>query len=128
MQALIEALIVLSKYTDEEFPTGCEHAVFRVYVDPEMVSAEDAVYLAERGFEPDPEPNISSREMLKRRFEYRDLAHFLETWVWKNQFLREYEDFRFIAEAVASDLASQNIRYAEDNTVQPGRSGLHRAL
>ena len=35
------------------------------------------------------------------------------SWVWKNQFLREYEDFSFIAEAVASDLASQNIRYAE---------------
>jgi hypothetical protein len=57
VQALIEALIVLSKYTDEEFPTGCEHDVFRVYVDPEMVSAEDVVYLAERGFEPDPECN-----------------------------------------------------------------------
>jgi adenosine deaminase len=33
--------------------------------------------------------------------------------VWKNSFLREYEDFSFIAEAVARDLAAQNIRYAE---------------
>ena len=57
--------------------------------------------------------SVPSREMLKRRFEYRDFPHFIETWAWKNQFLREYEDFTFIAEAVARDLVSQNIRYAE---------------
>lgn len=56
---------------------------------------------------------IPSRGMLKCRFEYKDFAHFIETWVWKNQFLREYEDFMFIAEAVARDLVSQNIHYAE---------------
>jgi len=55
MQKLIEALIVLSKYTDAEFPSGCEHDVFRVYVDPTCVSDEDKKYLAERGFLPDPE-------------------------------------------------------------------------
>jgi adenosine deaminase len=55
-------------------------------------------------------PNI---EALKRRFAYRDFPHFIDTWVWKNQFLRAYEDFTLIAEAVARDLASQNIRYAE---------------
>jgi adenosine deaminase len=57
--------------------------------------------------------DIPSRGMLKRRFEYKDFAHFIETWVWKNQFLREYEDFMFIAEAVARDLVSQNIHYVE---------------
>ena len=56
---------------------------------------------------------VSSKKMLRRRFEYRDFPHFIETWVWKNQFLREYEDFTFIAEALARDLVSQNIRYAE---------------
>ena len=55
---------------------------------------------------------VLSKEQLKRRFAYRDFAHFIETWVWKNQFLREYEDFTFIAEAVARDLADQHIRYA----------------
>ena len=44
---------------------------------------------------------------------YRDFPHFIETWIWKNQYLREYEDFTFIAEAVARDLAGQNIRYVE---------------
>jgi len=52
-------------------------------------------------------------EALKRKFEYKDFSQFIETWVWKNQFLREYQDFTFIAEAVARDLVSQNILYAE---------------
>lgn len=50
---------------------------------------------------------------LVARFQYRDFPHFIETWTWKNQFLREYDDFTFVAEAVARDLASQNIRYVE---------------
>ena len=55
-------------------------------------------------------PNYSA---LKNRFEYRDFAHFIEIWTWKNGYLREYEDFTLISEAVAQDLASQNIRYVE---------------
>ncbi len=55
-------------------------------------------------------PDIGS---LEEKFRYRDFMHFLETWLWKNQFLREYEDFTFLSEAVARDLASQNILYAE---------------
>ncbi|PYV82361.1 MAG: adenosine deaminase [Acidobacteria bacterium] len=57
--------------------------------------------------------SVPNLEALEHRFEYRDFRHFVETWVWKNQFLREYEDFVFIARAVAEDLARQNIRYAE---------------
>jgi len=56
---------------------------------------------------------VPSIEALRSRFQYRDFPHFIETWVWKNQFLREYEDFNFVAEAVARDLVRQNIRYAE---------------
>lgn len=50
---------------------------------------------------------------LRAKFVYRDFPHFIKTWVWKNQFLREYEDFSFIAEAVARDLRAQNLRYVE---------------
>lgn len=57
--------------------------------------------------------SVPNEDLLRRRFEYRDFAHFIETWRWKNQFLREYEDFTFVAEAVARDLSGQNIRYAE---------------
>ncbi|MFB0537365.1 MAG: adenosine deaminase [Anaerolineae bacterium] len=59
------------------------------------------------------DPSVPDLEALERRFEYRDFPHFIETWVWKNRFLREYEDFTFIAEAAARDLARQNIRYVE---------------
>ena len=55
-------------------------------------------------------PDLAS---LERRFEYRDLPHFIETWLWKNEFLRELEDFTFIGEAVARDLERQNVRYLE---------------
>jgi adenosine deaminase len=50
---------------------------------------------------------------LAERFRYRDFAHFIEVWTWKNRFLREYDDFALVAEAVARDLAAQRIRYAE---------------
>ena len=50
---------------------------------------------------------------MKERFRFRDFPHFIETWVWKNRFLREYEDFTFMAQEVARSLAEQNICYAE---------------
>ena len=55
-------------------------------------------------------PDITA---LEERFRYRDFPHFLSTWMWKNGFIREYDDFTFIASAVAADLAAQNIRYVE---------------
>lgn len=57
--------------------------------------------------------SVADPESLEKRFEYKDFPHFIETWLWKNQFLREYEDFTFIAEQVARDLSFQNIWYAE---------------
>jgi adenosine deaminase len=59
------------------------------------------------------DPKVPDYESLEKQFDYRDFSHFLETWTWKNGYLREYEDFTLISEAVAQDLASQNIRYAE---------------
>lgn len=59
------------------------------------------------------DPEISSIESLIDKFQFVDFPHFIDTWIWKNQFLREYEDFTFIAEAVARDLSEQNIRYVE---------------
>lgn len=56
---------------------------------------------------------LESVNDLKERFRYQDFPHFLSTWMWKNGFLREYDDFTFIAQAVAEDLASQNIHYVE---------------
>ncbi len=59
------------------------------------------------------DPSVSDLTSLRRRFEYKGFSHFIKTWSWKNQFLREYEDFTYIAEATARDLAAQNIRYVE---------------
>jgi adenosine deaminase len=59
------------------------------------------------------DPTIPDIAVLEQRFAYKDFPHFIETWVWKNQFLREYEDFTFIAEHVGRDLAQQNVLYAE---------------
>jgi adenosine deaminase len=59
------------------------------------------------------DPLAPNLETLQKRFEYRDFPHFIKVWSWKNQFLREYEDFTFIAEQVARDLVRQNHRYAE---------------
>jgi adenosine deaminase len=59
------------------------------------------------------DPTVPDERSLEERFRYRSFEHFIDTWVWKNGFLREYEDFAFIAEAVARDLARQNVRYVE---------------
>ncbi len=59
------------------------------------------------------DPALPDLDSLRQKLTYRDFSHFIDTWVWKNSFLREYDDFTFIAEAVARDLVKQNIRYAE---------------
>lgn len=52
MKKLIEALTILSKYTDTEWPTHCEHDVLTVDVDPKIVSEEDKAKLYELSFFP----------------------------------------------------------------------------
>lgn len=59
------------------------------------------------------DPSVKTLDELEAKFEYTDFPHFLDTWTWKNDFLREYEDFEFIAAGVAQDLVAQNIRYVE---------------
>lgn len=88
------------------------------------------------------DPSVPNIEALKRRFVYTNFSEFIKTWSWKNQFLREYEDFSFIAEVTARDLMAQNIRYAEmffspslflrrgldvQNVTEAVRTGLNRA-
>lgn len=57
--------------------------------------------------------SVPDVDALARRFEYRSFPEFIEAWSWKNQFLREYEDFTHIAKLTAQDMAAQGIRYAE---------------
>lgn len=51
MKDLIEALTILSKYTDVDYPTHCEHDVMQVNVDPSLVTDDDRAKLASLGFE-----------------------------------------------------------------------------
>lgn len=59
------------------------------------------------------DPSVRDVPALVKRFEYKDFPQFIEAWSWKNQFLREYEDFTHVAEEGARDMANQGIRYAE---------------
>lgn len=70
------------------------------------------------------DPSVPTRVDLATKFRYRDFPHFIETWVWKNQFLREYDDFTLIAAAMAADLKAQNVRYAE-SFFSPSRFAPH---
>ena len=59
------------------------------------------------------DPSIPDVAALTSRFAYKSFSQFFEAWSWKNQYLREYEDFTHIAELTARNMANQNIRYAE---------------
>lgn len=59
------------------------------------------------------EAEVPDRAALARRFAYRDFPHFIDTWIWKLRFHQTLADYRFLAEAVAADLARQRIVYAE---------------
>lgn len=59
------------------------------------------------------DPEVPDLAALRKRLTYADFPAFLDAWIWKNGFLREYEDFAFIAEAAALALRRRNVRYAE---------------
>ncbi len=56
---------------------------------------------------------VKSEAELRDKFTFVDFPHFIDTWVWKNQFIREYDDFTLIAEAFAREQLRQNIIYTE---------------
>lgn len=57
--------------------------------------------------------SVPTFNSLQKKFKYKNFREFIEAWSWKNKFLQNYEDFELIAEDVAKDLASQNVKYAE---------------
>lgn len=50
---------------------------------------------------------------LRSRFHFRDFHAFIATWVWKNRFLRDEQDFIAIGEAFARRCIDEHIRYCE---------------
>lgn len=59
------------------------------------------------------DPSVSDINQLKNRFVYKNFNKFIETWSWKNGFIREYEDFSILTGAILNDLIGQNVKYAE---------------
>jgi adenosine deaminase len=73
------------------------------------------------------EKTVPDLETLKSKLKYREFPQFVEAWIWKNKYLREYEDFRLIARSLSHELVAKGIRYAEVS-FSPGdfqRQGLH---
>ena len=65
-------------------------------------------------------PLVPDEAALQEYFKFRDFPHFIELWIWKNGFLREYDDFEFFSGAVARALKAENIKYVEA-FFSPGR-------
>lgn len=50
MEDLIYALQIFLKYGNPENPSHCKHDYFYINIDPELVSNDDQIILAEFGF------------------------------------------------------------------------------
>ena len=59
------------------------------------------------------DPSVPTFAEFERRFEYRGLKPFFQTFDWATSFLREPDDFTFVGREIARDLARQDIRYVE---------------
>ncbi len=56
---------------------------------------------------------VADLEALRRKFAYRDFPHFIQTWIWKNGFIRNYDDIAYVGENIARNFVKQNVRYVE---------------
>ena len=63
----------------------------------------------------------SDPDELRRFYEFRDFAHFIEVYLAVVDLIRTAEDVRLLTHEVARDMARQHIRYAE-LTVTPHSS------
>jgi adenosine deaminase len=59
------------------------------------------------------DPSVPDARALAKRFKYKNFQQFIEAWSWENGYLREYDDFSYVAEQAAYELVQQNIFYAE---------------
>jgi aminodeoxyfutalosine deaminase len=55
----------------------------------------------------------TTREEVEQRFAFRDFDHFIELFVFGLRLFQRAEDFADAVEALAIELAGQNVRYAE---------------
>ena len=92
----------------ESFVAGLPKAELHVHhigsASPRIVSA-----LAERH----PGTVPSDPEALREFYTFRDFGHFIEVYLAVVDLVRDPEDVRMLTYEIASDMAAQNIRYAE---------------
>ena len=50
---------------------------------------------------------VPDLETLKTKLKFREFGQFVEAWIWKDNYLREYEDFRLIARSLPHELAAK---------------------
>ena len=56
---------------------------------------------------------IKNLKDLKKRLVYSNFAQFIKVWLWKNNFITEYEDFEELVYRVLKSLSQQNVKYVE---------------
>lgn len=59
------------------------------------------------------DPEIKNPADLHQKMVFRNFAHFIELWFWKNQFFKEASDFEESTYHSLKELAQQNVIYAE---------------
>jgi len=59
------------------------------------------------------DPSINSIQDLEKKFIFKDFPHFIETWIWKNQFFKSPEDFEYTTYYTLKELHQQNVLYTE---------------
>ncbi|MCX6168513.1 MAG: adenosine deaminase [Ignavibacteriales bacterium] len=56
---------------------------------------------------------IKNLQDLRNKFVFKDFAHFIETWFWKNKYFKTAEDFEESTYQTIKNLSHQNVIYAE---------------
>ena len=59
------------------------------------------------------DPSITRLDDLQRKLIYTDFEHFIDTWTWKNNFIKEEPDFEEITYQALHTLSMQNVKYVE---------------
>lgn len=59
------------------------------------------------------DPEIKDLKELHNKFVFKDFAHFIETWYWKNKFFRAAEDFEESTYETIKNLSLQKVIYTE---------------
>ncbi|HJO93174.1 MAG TPA: adenosine deaminase [Victivallales bacterium] len=68
---------------------------------------------------------IKSFDDITDKYAFKDFPHFIKTWHWQAKYLREYEDFTFLAEEIAKSLIAQNIKYVESEVTPADYANQH---